>query len=110
MGLFGISLMSISKKFKEIGIRKVNGASTKEILQMLNIEFIKWILVSTVISIPVSIWLVSQWMNRFAYKTKLSWWIFALAVFSAILIAVFTISWQSWRAATKNPVEALRYE
>jgi len=110
MGLFGISLMSISKRFKEIGIRKVNGASISEILQMLNVQFIKWVLVSTVISIPVSIWLISKWMERFAYKTEVSWWIFAAAAFSAVIIAVLTISWQSWRAATRNPVEALRYE
>jgi len=110
MGLFGISLMSISKRLKEIGIRKVNGASISEILQMLNIQFIKWVLVSAVISIPVSIWLISKWMERFAYKTEVSWWIYAAAAFSAVIIAVLTISWQSWRAATRNPVEALRYE
>ncbi len=110
MGLFGISLMSISKRFKEIGIRKVNGATIKEVLQMLNIQFIKWVLVAVIISVPASIWLISKWMERFAYKTEVSWWIFATAAFSAIVIAVFTISWQSWRAATRNPVEALRYE
>jgi putative ABC transport system permease protein len=110
MGLFGISLLSISKRFKEIGIRKVNGASIKEILQMLNIEFIKWILVSVIISVPVSVWLISKWMERFAYKTAVSWWIFAAAILSAIIVAIFTVSWQSWRAAARNPVEALHYE
>jgi len=110
MGLFGISLLSISKRFKEIGIRKVNGASITEILLKLNYEFIKWVLLSALISIPVSIWLISRWMNRFAYKTEVSWWIFAIAVFSAVIIALLTVSWQSWRAATRNPVEALRYE
>ena len=110
MGLFGISLMSISKRFKEIGIRKVNGASIYEILQMLNIEFIKWVLISAIVSIPVSIWIISKWMERFAYKTTISWWIFASALFSAVLVAILTISWQSWLAATRNPVEAFRYE
>lgn len=110
MGLFGISLLSISKKFKEIGIRKVNGATINEILRMLNVEFIKWVLVSAILSVPVSIWLVSKWMERFAYKTSVSWWIFAAAILSAIVIAIFTVSWQSWRAAARNPVEALRYE
>ncbi len=110
MGLFGISLLSISKRFKEIGIRKVNGASINEVLQMLNIEFVKWVLVSAIISIPASIWLISNWMERFAYKTEVSWWIFAVAVFTAVIIAILTVSWQSWRAATRNPVEALRYE
>jgi putative ABC transport system permease protein len=110
MGLFGISLMSISKRFKEIGIRKVNGASIKEVLQMLNIEFIKWVLVSAIISVPVSVWLISKWMERFAYRTTVTWWIFTAAILSAIVVAILTVSWQSWKAATRNPVEALRYE
>jgi ABC-type antimicrobial peptide transport system permease subunit len=110
MGLFGVSLISISKRTREIGIRKVNGASITEVLFMLNTEFIKWVLVSVVIAIPTSVWLISLWMKRFAYKTELSWWIFAVAGFTAIIIAVITVSWQSSRAATRNPVEALRYE
>jgi len=110
MGLFGIAMISISKRTKEIGIRKVNGASVMKILYLLNIDFVKWVIVSAVISIPASIYIISRWQNRFAYKTELSWWIFASAAVSAILIALLTVSWQSWRAATRNPVEALRYE
>ncbi len=110
MGLFGIALISISKKTKEIGIRKVNGSSISEILLLLNIDFIKWVLAAIVISIPLSMYIMVEWLKRFAYKTELSWWIFAAAGFSALLIALFTISWNSWRAATKNPVEVLRYE
>jgi putative ABC transport system permease protein len=110
MGLFGISLMSISKRFKEIGIRKVNGASINRLLQMLNVQFIKWVLVSAIISVPISIWLISKWMERFAYRTTVTWWIFAAAILSAIVVAILTVSWQSWRAATRNPVEALRYQ
>ena len=77
---------------------------------MLNVDFIKWILVSMVIAVPASVYLFSRWMDRFAYKTELSWWIFAIACLSAVIIAVLTVSWQSWRAATKNPVEVFRYE
>ena len=110
MGLFGIALISISKKTKEIGIRKVNGASIIKVMYMLNIDFVKWVIISLVISIPVSMYIISVWQNRFAYKTELSWWIFASAGISAILVAIFTVSWQSLRAATRNPVEALRYE
>ncbi len=110
MGLFGISLISIARRKKEIGIRKVNGSSITEILLMLNFDFLKWILVSMAISVPASVYLFSRWMNRFAYKTELSWWIFAIACLSAVIIAVLTVSWQSWRAATKNPVEVFRYE
>ena len=80
MGLFGISLITIAKRKKEIGIRKVNGSSISEILLMLNVDFIKWILVSMVIAVPVSVYLFSKWMDRFAYKTELSWWIFAIAM------------------------------
>ncbi len=110
MGLFGVSLKAIAKRKKEIGIRKVNGSSISEILLMLNADFVKWILLSMVISVPASVYLYSQWLDRFAYKTELSWWIFASACFSAVIVAVITVSWQSLRAATRNPVEALRYE
>ncbi len=110
MGLFGISLISISRRTREIGIRKVNGASIAEILSMINFDFVKWVLVSIAFSIPASVYLFSNWMDRFAYKTELSWWIFASAGVAAVIIAVLTVSWQSWRAATRNPVEALRYE
>ena len=110
MGLFGIALLSISKRTKEVGIRKVNGASIFEVLYLLNKDFLKWVLISIVIAIPVSAYLMTEWLERFAYKTELNWWIFTLASFSAILVAVLTVSWQSWRAATRNPVEALRYE
>jgi len=110
MGLFGIALISIARKTKEIGLRKVNGASVWEVIYLLNKDFVIWVLLSMVISIPASFYLMSNWQNRFAYKTELSWWIFGLAAISAILVAVLTVSWQSWRAATRNPVESLRYE
>ncbi len=110
MGLFGIALISIARKTKEIGLRKVNGASAFEVLCMLDKEFVGWVLLSLITGIPVSYYIMSHWQNQFAYKTELSWWIFALAGISAILIAVATVSWQSWRAAMRNPVEALRHE
>jgi putative ABC transport system permease protein len=110
MGLFGIALIRIVRKTKEIGLRKVNGASVFEVIYLLNKDFVKWVFLSSVIGLPVSYYLMLNWQNRFAYKTELSWWIFVVAGFSAILIAVLTVSWQSWRAATRNPVEALRYE
>lgn len=110
MGLFGIALISITRKSKEIGLRKVNGASVTEVVFLLNKDFVRWVFVSFIIGIPVAYYLMSHWQKRFAYKTELSWWIFALAAISAILVAVLTISWQSWKAATRNPVEALRYE
>jgi putative ABC transport system permease protein len=110
MGLFGIAFISISRRTKEIGLRKVNGASVTEILFLINADFLKWIIISLVLSIPASLYIVTVWQSRFAYKTELSWWIFALSGFSAILVAILTVSGYSVRAATRNPVEALRYE
>jgi putative ABC transport system permease protein len=110
MGLFGIALISIVRKTKEIGLRKVNGATVSEVVYLLNKDFIRWVVVALIIGIPVSYYLMSEWLKRFVYKTELSWWIFAVAGISAILVAVLTVSFQSWKAATRNPVEALRYE
>ncbi len=110
MGLFGIALISISRKTKEIGLRKVNGATVFEILYLVNKGFIKWVVVSILIGIPASYYLVVSWQTRFAYKTGIVSWVFILAGLSAILIALLTVSGQSWRASTRNPVEALRYE
>ncbi len=81
-----------------------------EIMFMLNRDFIKWVLVAFMISIPISIYLMHKWLLSFVYKTTISWWIFVLAGLLAFIIALVTISWQSWRAAARNPVEALRYE
>lgn len=98
------------KRTKEIGIRKINGAKTSEILTMLNKDFMKWVAIAFVIATPIAWYAMHKWLENFAYKTELSWWIFALAGVLALGIALLTVSWQSWKAATRNPVEALRYE
>jgi putative ABC transport system permease protein len=110
LGLFGISLMLVNSKTKEIGIRRVNGAKVSEILSLLNRDFIKWVAIAFVVACPIAYYAMNLWLENFAYKTTLSWWIFALAGLLALGIALLTVSWQSWRAATRNPVEALRYE
>jgi putative ABC transport system permease protein len=110
VGLYAISYFTIIRKTKEIGIRKVNGATISELMQMLNLDFLKWVIVAFLIATPVAYFAMSKWLENFAYKTELSWWIFALAGILALGIALITISWQSWKAATRNPVEALRYE
>jgi len=110
MGLFSLTVLSMSKRTKEIGIRKVNGAKVSEILSMLNKDFIKWVVIAFVIATPIAYYAMNKWLENFAYKTTLSWWIFALAGILALGIALLTVSWQSWRAATRNPVKALRYE
>lgn len=110
LGILGISLFSIERKTKEIGIRKVNGAKISEVMIMLNKDFVKWVAIAFVIATPIAYYAMHKWLENFAYKTELSWWIFALAGLLALGIALITVSWQSWRAATRNPVEALRNE
>ena len=110
MGLLGFVSLMLIQKTKEIGIRKVNGAKVTEVLAMLNKDFVKWVAIAFVIACPIAYYAMNKWLENFAYKTTLSWWIFALAGVLALGIALLTVSWQSWRAATRNPVEALRYE
>lgn len=110
MGLFGMVLNTVAGKTKEIGIRKVNGAKTSEIIIMLNKDFIKWVALGFVIATPIAYYSMNKWLENFAYKTTLSWWIFALAGILAMGIALLTVSFQSYKAATRNPIESLRYE
>jgi putative ABC transport system permease protein len=110
MGLFGLAAFFSEKRTKEIGLRKVNGATITEIITLLNWEFVKWVLFAFIIATPITWFIMHKWLQGFAYKIELSWWIFALAGVIALGIALLTVSWQSWRAATRNPVEALRYE
>lgn len=110
LGLFGLAEFTAKKRIKEIGIRKVNGARISEIMKMLNSGLVTLVSIAMIIAIPISYYVISRWLENFAYKTPLSWWVFALAGVSVLLIALLTVSWQSWKAATRNPVEALRYE
>jgi putative ABC transport system permease protein len=110
LGIFAMVAFSMQRRVKEIGIRKINGAMISEILTMLNKSFVGWIAIAFVIATPVALLIMHKWLENFAYKTELSWWIFALAGLLALGIALLTVSWLSWRAATRNPVEALRYE
>jgi len=110
LGLLSMVLFSVKRRTKEIGLRKINGARVSEIILMLNNEYIIWVAIAFVVAAPVSYYILNKWLQHFAYKTDLSWWIFALAGLLALTLALGTVSWQSWRAATRNPVEALRYE
>ena len=110
IGLFALSSYAISRRIKEIGVRKVNGAKVVEVVGMLNRDFLRWVVVSFVIAVPLAWYALYRWLEGFALKTEINWWIFALAGLLALGIALLTVSWQSWRAATRNPVEALRYE
>jgi len=110
LGLLGLSAYSITRRRKEIGIRKVNGANISHVMVSLNKVFVIWLAVAFIIACPIAWFTMNKWLQNFAYKTQLSWWIFAMAGLIALIIALLTVSWQSWRAATKNPVESLRYE
>ncbi len=110
LGLIGLSLFMTELRTKEVGVRKVNGAKSIEIFSILSKEYLLWVLISILIIMPIAWYAMHRWLENFAYKTELSWWIFALAGLLALGIALLTISFQSWKAATKNPVESLRYE
>jgi putative ABC transport system permease protein len=110
LGLFGLAAYASEQRLKEIGIRKVNGAQISEMMILLNKDFVKWVVVAFAISTPIAWYIMLRWLESFAYRTTLSWWIFALSGVLALGIALLTVSWQSWKAATRNPVEALRYE
>lgn len=108
MGLFALASYTMARRTREIGIRKVNGATVREILRMLNTDFLKWVLLAFVIAVPVSWYAMLQWLQGFAYKTEISWWIFGAAGGLALIISLVTVSWQSFRAARVNPVEVLK--
>ena len=110
IGLFGMASFMMANRTKEIGIRKVNGATISEIIQMLNISFIKWMAVSFVIATPIAFYGMNRWLENFAYKSALSWWIFALAGIISLVLVLLTISGLSFKAARQNPIDALRYE
>jgi putative ABC transport system permease protein len=110
LGTFGIIHFVSRQKTKEIGVRKVHGATITEIIRLLYWNILRWIIIAFIIAVPLSYFLMKMYLRSFAFKTTLDWWIFALAGALALGIALLTVSWQSWRAATRNPVEALRYE
>lgn len=110
MGILGQIFQTCINRTKEIGIRKINGANVSEVMVMLFKDLVKWVVVSFVIATPIAWYSMHKWLNGFAYKMELSWWIFVLAGIITFGIALLTVSWQSWRTATKNPVESLRYE
>jgi putative ABC transport system permease protein len=110
MGLLSLAIFTTKRRTKEIGIRKVNGAKVSEVLTMLNKDFVKWVAIAFVLATPIAWYALHTWLESFAYRTKISWWIFVISGLLALGIALLTVSWQSWKVATRNPVEALRYE
>jgi putative ABC transport system permease protein len=110
LGLFGLSSFTAEQRTKEIGIRKVLGASIGNIIFMLSKEFTKWVLVANIIAWPVAYYVMSRWLQIFAYRTSISVWIFILSAALALFIAFFTISFQVVKSAVVNPAESLKYE
>ena len=110
LGLFGMSAFISATRIKEIGIRKALGSSTSEIMILFSGSFIRWITAAFVIAAPLAYYLVNKWLIQYPYKTKISWWIFIVALIVSILIALITIGYQIIKSARANPAECLRYE
>lgn len=110
LGLFGLAAFMAEQRTKEIGIRKVLGAGVLQLLSTLSGSFLKWVLIANIIAIPLTWYTMSRWLEGYAYHARLSAWIFILAAVISLFIALVTISFQTIRAAYRNPVEALKYE
>jgi len=110
LGLIGLTSYSIMMRTKEIGIRKVLGAPVPHITAMLSSEFTKWAVFASVIAWPTGYYLMNAWLQNFAYRVHVQWWLFAIATGISFGIALFTVSIQTIKASTTNPVESLRYE
>jgi putative ABC transport system permease protein len=110
LGLFGLSMFVSHQKTKEIGIRKTLGASVSSIVSMLSKEFVKWVIIANLFAWPAAYLAMDKWLQRFAYRADVGWWVFALSGSLALVIALITVSWQAIKAAAANPVKSLKYE
>ena len=110
LGLFGLAAYTAERRTKEIGIRKVLGASVSRITRLLSMDFLKLVFISAIIAFPIAWWAMNNWLLNYAYRIEISWWIFIAAGVVALLIALFTISFQAIKAAVANPVKSLRTE
>jgi ABC-type antimicrobial peptide transport system permease subunit len=110
LGLIGLSTFMTERRTKEIGIRKANGAKSIEIFSLLSKEYIILVIISFLIASPIAWYFMNKWLQNFAYRINIGWWVFALTGVIVMLITMLTVGFQSYRAASKNPVEALRYE
>ncbi|MEQ9438237.1 MAG: FtsX-like permease family protein [Cyclobacteriaceae bacterium] len=110
LGLFGLSLHTVVEKTKEIGIRKVLGASVQSILRLLSWDFIRWVCIAGLLALPVAYQAMQMWLANYALRIEMSWWLFLLPLGIVLLIALLTVSVQTMKAALANPADSLRYE
>ena len=110
MGLFGLSSFMAEQRTKELGVRKVLGASTGNIVYLLTREFFRLIIIANIIAIPIAYWALNIWLQDFPYRIYIHAWIFVLTLFISLIIGLFTVSWQSYKAAEADPAEAIKYE
>ena len=110
LGLFGLASFVADRKSKEIGIRKILGASVPRIVKNLNKSFVRWVLIANLIAWPAAWYIMSKWLENFTYRIELAWWMFVAGAVLALLIALMTVSFQTIKAALRNPVDSLRYE
>lgn len=110
LGLFGLAAFMAGQRVKEIGVRKVLGASVGNVVYLLSADFVKLVLIAIVIASPIAWWTMNQWLEDFSYRINIQWWIFAVAGSLVVMIALLTVSWQATRAALTNPVDSLRDE
>jgi putative ABC transport system permease protein len=108
--LFGLSAYSAHQRTKEIGVRKVLGAGTVNIVTLLSKDFVKLVIIATIIALPIAGFVMNKWLQDFTYRINMSWWIFAVAGILAAIIALITVSVQAIKAATANPVKSLKTE
>ena len=109
-GLFSVTSVLLTQRTKEIGLRKVNGAKMMDVMIMLNSGFVKWVTTAFIVASPVVLYVMNKWLQNFVYRTEIKWWFFAVAGLTVLIVTLVTVSLHSWRIASKNPVETLRYE
>ena len=110
MGLFGLATLTVTRRTKEIGVRKVLGANALQLVRLLSKDFLVLVVIAALVAFPIAWWAMQKWLSDFAYRTSIDWWVFALAATASIVIALVTISTQSIKAAMMNPVKSLRTE
>jgi putative ABC transport system permease protein len=110
LGLFGLATYSAEQRVKEIGVRKVLGATIPNLVSLLSMDFIKLVLIANAVAFPIAWWATNRWLQEYAYHVNIGWWVFVLAAILASLVALLTVSYQAIKAAMSNPVNSLRSE